>query len=221
MGMACDARRFVETCRAVQAVKPLSTQHARPNLFPAEAPPQATKLDAVTRRTIRNVPDYDGPRGAEKVQVELRQVPPPPEQPDPLAGVREAVHQMSEPSSFVKTVKSVPDWDGPCGAEKIQVELRRSPATPEASPADHEYPPTEEGEQGALPEGSPVTNGDSGPQPVMRPGPGRCTKCLEFWLSGESHPPAVNATAKPAAKQPSWVRERSALWSKQLQYEPY
>ena len=154
--MACDARRFVETCRAVQAVKPLSTQHARPNLFPAEAPPQATKLDAVTRRTIRNVPDYDGPRGAEKVQVELRRVPPPPEQPDPLAGVREAVHQTSEPSSFVKTVKSVPDWDGPRGAEKIQVELRRSPANPEAASADHECPPTEEGEQGAVYEESPV-----------------------------------------------------------------
>ena len=89
--MACDARRFVDTCCAVQAVKPLSARHARPDLFLAEASPQAAKLDAVTR-TIRNVPDYYGPRGAEKVQVELRRVPPPPEQPDPLAGVWEAVH---------------------------------------------------------------------------------------------------------------------------------
>ena len=168
-------------------MKPLSARHARPDLFPAETSLPAAKLDAVTR-TIRNVPDYDGPRGAEKVQVELRRVPPLPEQPDPLAGVREAVHQASEPSSFVKTVKSVPDWDGPRGAEKIQVELRRSPADPEAALADHECPLTEEGELGAVPEERPVTNGDSNPQPFMRPGPGRCTKYLEFWLSGESHP---------------------------------
>merc|ERR1711917_51418 len=127
--MARDARRYVDACRAARTVKPHSGQSARPDLFPAEPPSPAVSRDPVTR-TIRTVPDWDGPRGAEKVHVELRQVPTP-EKPDPLAGVREAVHQASGPSSFVRTVKSVPDWDGPRGAEKVQVELTR-PDTPGA-----------------------------------------------------------------------------------------
>ena len=152
-----------------------------------EESPQTTEQDAVTR-TVRNVPNYDGPRGAEKIQVELKRVPTPPEQPDPFVGIREAVHQTSEQDAIVRTIKSLPDWDGPRGAEKIQVELRRTPSTPGASPADCEHPPTEEGEQDTSPEESPLTNGESEPQPTMRPGPGRCTKCLKFWFSDESHP---------------------------------
>ena len=72
-----------------------------------------------------------GPEAPKKIQVELRRIPTP-EKPDPMAGVREAVHQATGPSSLVRTVKSVPDWDGPRGAEKVQVELTR-PDTLEAN----------------------------------------------------------------------------------------
>ena len=187
--MAQDAQRFVQACRTVQAKKPLSTRHAQPNLFPAttEESQQISEPDAVTR-TVRNVPDYDGPRGAEKIQVELKRVPTQPEQPDPLAGITEAVHQTSEQDTVVRTIRSVPDYDGPRGAEKIQVELRRTPSSPGEAPAAREHLPTEEGEQNTSPEGSPLVSGRSEPQPTMRPGPGRCANCLEFWLSNESHP---------------------------------
>ena len=161
--MARDARRFVDTCRAVQAARPLSARLARPDLFLAEPPSPTASRDPVTR-TIRNVPDWDGPRGAEKVQVELRRVPPPPEKPDPLAGVREAVHQASEPSSFVRTIKSVPDWDGLRGAEKIQVELRRPTTSPEAVTADHEPSQAPESESPAVSEENPAANKDANPQ---------------------------------------------------------
>ena len=134
------------------------------------------------------MPDWDGPRGAEKVQVELRRVPPPPKKPDPLAGVREAVHQASEPSSFVRTIKSVPDWDGLRGAEKIQVELRRPTTSPEAATADHEPSQAPESESPAVSEENPAADEDASPQFYIRPGPGQCANCLEFSLSGESHP---------------------------------
>merc|ERR1712173_76345 len=126
--MARDAQRYTDACRAgSQAAQLRSGQCARPDLFPAEPPLPAVSRDPVTR-TIRTVPDWDGPRGSEKIQVELRRVPTP-EKPDPLAGVREAVHQASGPSAFARTVESVPDWDGLRGAEKIQVELTRPEAT--------------------------------------------------------------------------------------------
>merc|ERR1711917_209299 len=99
--MARDARRYVDACRAARVAKHPSGPCARPDLFPADPPSPAVSRDPVTR-TIRTVPDWDGPRGAEKIQVELRQVPTP-EKPDPLAGVREAVHQATGPSRACRT----------------------------------------------------------------------------------------------------------------------
>merc|ERR1711951_39048 len=113
-------------------------------------------MDPVAR-TIRTVPDWDGPRGAEKIQVELRRIPTP-EKPDPLAGVREAVHQATGPSSFVRTIKSVPDWDGPRGAEKIQVELTR----PDPLDADQGLSPAAENETPATPKEDLQTNENQG-----------------------------------------------------------
>ena len=106
------------------------------------------------------------------------------EKPDPLAGVREAVHQAPGPSSFVRTIKSVPDWDGLRGAEKIQVELTR----PDATEAGHEPSPAPEDEPPAAPKEDPTIGEDTNSHSYLRPGPGQCSNCLEFSLSGESHP---------------------------------
>ena len=99
------------------------------------------------------------------------------------------MHQASEQDAVTRTVRSVPDYDGPRGAEKIQVELRRAPISPEASLAARMDPPTEEEERNAPLEGDqPAHSEESDPSPTMRTGLGQCPTCLEFWFSDESHP---------------------------------
>ena len=99
------------------------------------------------------------------------------------------MHQASEQDAVTRTVRSVPDYDGPRGAEKIQVELRRAPISPGASLAARMDPPTEEEERNAPLEGDqPAHSEESDPSPTMRTGLGQCPTCLEFWFSDESHP---------------------------------
>ena len=139
-------------------------------------------MDPVAR-TIRTVPDWDGPRGAEKIQVELRRIPTP-EKPDPLAGVREAVHQATGPSSFVRTIKSVPDWDGPRGAEKIQVELTR----PDTLDANHGLSPAAENKTPVTPRED-LTTGENLDSPLQsRSSLEQSPDRLELPPAGESHP---------------------------------
>merc|ERR1712155_262533 len=76
--MSHDARRYVDACRAARAVRPRPGQETCPELFPAAPPSPTIAMDPVAR-TVQTVPDWDGPRGAEKIQVELRRVPTPEE----------------------------------------------------------------------------------------------------------------------------------------------
>merc|ERR1712173_474907 len=101
-GMAREARRYAEICRFAQATRPPVGQRARPSWSPAKSPPPAASEDPVTR-VVRTVPDWDGLRGAEKIQVELRRTPLP-EEPNSWAEVREAVHQAPG---------SIPIWYAP------------------------------------------------------------------------------------------------------------
>ncbi|MEC7001646.1 MAG: integrase zinc binding domain-containing protein, partial [Actinomycetota bacterium] len=220
--MSHDARRYVDACRAARAVRPRPGQENRPELFPA-APPSPTIVMDPVARTIRTVPDWDGPRGAEKIQVELRRIPTP-EKPDPLAGVREAVHQATGPSSFVRTVKSVPDWDGPRGAEKIQVELTR-PDTLEAnlglSPAVENKTPVTPREDLATDENldSPLPSHSCLKQSPDRPGlppagesrlvPGRPpVVCHSCQLTGHKKSQCANEAPKTADAPASRRRRR-------------
>ena len=135
-GMAQDIRRYAEICRFARATRPPVGQRARPFRPPTKPSPPAASEDPVIR-VVRTVPDWDGLRGAEKIQVELRRTPLP-EEPNPWAEVREAVHQAPGPNPFARAVRSVPNWDGPRGAEKIQVELTR----PDVSEPSHSTSPT-------------------------------------------------------------------------------
>ena len=68
------------------------------------------------------------------------------------------------------------------------MELRRPTTSPEAASADHKPSQATESESHAVSEENPAANGDASPQLYIRPGPGQCANCLEFSLSGESHP---------------------------------
>ena len=57
------------------------------------------------------------------------------------------MHQAPGPNPFTRAVRSVPDWDGPRGAEKIQVELTR----PDVTETGHSTSPTPKDESSAEP----------------------------------------------------------------------
>ena len=89
-----------------------------------------------------------------------------PMQPDLFPEISEALHQASKQDAVTRTVRSVPDYDGPRGAEKIQVELRRAPISRGASLAARMDPPTEEEERNAPLEGDqPAHSEESDPSP--------------------------------------------------------